>query len=225
MPTGSPLLALILFALVVYPVCGVSAGKGDVQARPRPLLITVLQTADEEVVRELLGHGTDGGRAVTPRHRRYVHRTQRYRDMTRSGQVRVLEGQTAVVEVGRVVPEVRLLWVEGNRRRTEPGIGFGSRLDSQGFRVRAVLEGEQVRVEIQHYGDVLQPSHVLQQPQLWKQQPQQMLKTTLTGDPGAWLDLGGTLYPRMAAPAASTYSTYRRWPGEARVLVRVDLAD
>lgn len=225
MPTVKPLLALILFALVVYPVCAVSAGKGDVQARPRPLLITVLQTADEEVVRELLGRGVYRGGAGIRHHRRRVHTTQRYRDMTRSGQVRVLEGQIAVVEVGRVVPEVRLLWVEGNRRRMEPGIGFGSRLDSQGFRVRAVLEGEQVRVEIQHYGDVPHPSHVLQQPQLWQQQPQQMLKTTLTGDPGAWLDLGGTLYQRRASSATSTYSTYRRWPGEARVLVRVDPAD
>ena len=224
MNTGKSLLALILFALAVYPVYGVTAGKGDVQARPRALLITVLQTADEEVVRELLGRGSDGDRAATNHLRRYVHTTQRYRDRTRSGQVRVLEGQTAVVEVGRVVPEVRLLWVEENRRRAEPGVAFGSRPDSQGFRVRATMEGEQVRVEIQYYADVPQPSHVLQQPQLWQQQPRQTLTTTLTGDPGAWLDLGGMLDPGRVAPAASTYSTHRRWPGEARVLVRVDPA-
>ena len=207
---GKLSILLCIFILIQAGCSRADEGSNVPQKRDaRQLLITVLQTEDPGVVRDLLPRTTSG--RVT----QYSTTAGRYHDTTRTGQVRVLEGQTAILELGREVPEFRLLWVEERIHRAEPTVGVGSRHEIQGFRVRAVLEGRLVRLDIQHYGGArhaAQPHH----------QSRQMLVNTLSGQPGEWLDLGGTLEIDSYTSDARSYSTERRRAGETRLLVKVE---
>lgn len=211
---------LMIVVLLLQPHSGIAAGDGKAAAAvpPRLLLITVLQTADADAARELLFGHAGNSRDASGGSWQRVYRTHGYRDSTRFEQLRVLEGQAAFLQVGRVVPEVRLLWVKDVARGPVPNIGFSERVSMQGFQVRAVLEGDMAKVQIQQSGGWSQPG-------FGHADSQQVLMTTLSGRPGEWLDLGGTLELADTVAAEKTYEIRRRRPGETRVLVRVELAN
>jgi len=182
------------------------------------LLISVIQTSTVAEARELLAEkpdttgGTGHGHRPLPR----VWSTHPRRQPGSFQQVRVLEGRSAFISVGRSEPEVRLLWVEQTGNGPVPNIGFSSRESRAGFFVKAELEAGEVVLQLDRYNDLSQTEYTFDK-------PSQAVRTTLSGRPGEWLDVGGSMELPGPVHGSRTYSVIHSDEGRFRVLVRVEL--
>lgn len=184
------------------------------------LLITVVQTADVVVVRELLESDSDGGIPV----RRWG--TRHLRGLDNSVQVQALAGQPALVRLSQSVPDVQILGVEVGRghwhRRPVPYVRLDSRVYSQGFYVQADLAGKSVVLKLHYYSDMPRADSSMSS-------TGQEIRTSVFGRVGQWLDAGGSLDlsrgDNESSVAGRNYSAWRGDRDATRLLIKVELAD
>ena len=204
-------LAVFLGA-VLLAAASVSSGKDR-----RTLLISVFQTDDLELARELLANtpaveSDESGYHTTVR----TYGTDSARSPGNIQQVRVVEGQEARFSSGYSSPEARFLWAEETRRGLLPNVDLVKREAMSGFTVKAELQGKQVLLELDRYSS--QPQH-----QYTDYDLQQNIHTTIYGQVGGWLDAGGSLPLEREPSANRVYSLQHDNDEQTRFLIKVEL--
>ena len=205
--------------LAVFLGAALLAGPGiGGSADARTLLITVLQTDNAALCRELLANTAVA--AVNDRGYHAAIRTYGTDSARLPGsyhQVRVIEGERAHFSVAYRSPEVRFLWAEDTRRGVLPNVGLVTQEASSGFYVQAELRGKGVSLQLDQYNG---PSH----PDYTGHGIQQSILTTVDGNLGDWLDAGGSLALDIAPTANRSYTLQHNNEGQTRLLVKVELA-
>jgi hypothetical protein len=205
-------LALFLgAALLAGPGIGGSAG-------PRTLLITVLQTDNAALSRELLANTAVA--AVNDRGYHSAIRTYGTDSARLPGsyqQLQVIAGDRAHFSVAYRSPEVRFLWAEDTRRGVLPNVGLVTQESSSGFYVQAELHGKRVLLQLDRYNGLSQPDYT-------GHGVQQNILTTVHGNLGDWLDAGGSLPLDLESTANRSYILQHNHEGQTRLLVKVELA-
>ena len=187
-------------------------------ADPRTLLITVLQTDNAALSRELLANAavaTGDGRGYHSAIRTYG--TDSARLPGSYHQVRVIEGERAHFSVAYRSPEVRFLWAEDTRRGVLPNVGLVTQESSSGFYVQAELRGKGVLLQLDRYNGRSRSDYT-------GHDVQQSILTTVNGRLGDWLDAGGSLALDIEPPANRSYTLQHNNEGQTRLLVKVELA-
>jgi hypothetical protein len=204
-------LAIILGAVLL-------AGQGLCGgADKRTLMITVLQTDNAELARELLVN-TSVSEVDDPRYHATTrtYSTDNIRPPRDLQQVLVIEGQSAYVSVGYRSPEVRFLWAEDTRRGVLPNVGLVTQESISGFYVQAELHGKEVVLQLDQYNGRLQPEYS-------GYGLNQSIRTSVNGNLGDWLDVGGSLDLDTGPTVNQTYYLKNNTPGHTRLLVKVEL--
>ena len=182
------------------------------------LLISVLQTDDRELVRELLANAP--GAAVNESAYQAaagVYTTDSVRPSGNFQQVRVMEGTAAHLSTVSYFPEVQFLWAENTGRRLSTNVGLVERESESGFHVRAELQGNEVSLQLDlyngqprsEYDDYALPLNI---------------RTAVYGQLGEWLDAGGSLALEDASPVHRSYTLQRKDPAKTRLLIKVEMA-
>lgn len=193
---------------------GICTGKD-----PRALLITVLQTDDAELARELLANtpaavvNKPGYHASTS-----TYGTDSVRPPRGLQQVRVNEGQAAHFSTIYRFPEVRFLWAEDTRRGLLPNVDLVTQESKSGFDVQAELHGNEVLLQLNQYHGQSQSEYTT------GHDLQQNIRTTVSGHLGGWLDAGGSLILDEGSPANRVYSLQHHNRELVRLLIKVELA-
>ena len=196
------------------------AGSGICAAKdPRVLLITVLQTDDVDLARELLANKSaavvnkPGYHASTR-----TYGTNSVRPPRGLQQVRVNAGQAAHFSTSYRSPEVRFLWAEDRGRRLLPNVDLVTQESKSGFDVQAELHGNKVLLQLNQYNVQPQSGYTT------GHDLQQNIRTTVSGHLGGWLDAGGSLILDEGSPANRVYSLQHNNGEQVRFLIKVELA-
>ncbi|MDX2457124.1 MAG: hypothetical protein QNL87_06420 [Gammaproteobacteria bacterium] len=204
-------LAVFLGAMLLAGPCICSGTP------PRTLLISVFQTDDVELARELLANTSvvtdESGYHTTTR----AYGTNSARPPGSVQQVRVVEGQTAHFSTGYRSPEVRLLWAKDTRRGPSPNVDLVTKEAISGFYVQAELHGKEVLLQLDRYNSQSQPENT-------GHELQQNIRTAVYGPLGGWLDAGGSLVLDKEPPVNRAYALRKHHVEETRLLVKVELA-
>jgi hypothetical protein len=186
----------------------------DFDIPPRLLLITVVQTADVVEARELIAR--DARKKAGAHRSTRIGHTSRPDENGASLQVRVLEGRKAFIRLGTTVPGVQLLWVNVKHGQAIPTVGPVMRESGSGFYVQARVTGRKVTLQLYRYADNLSLTQTTGR-------IREEIGTTVSGNLGQWLDLGGSLELEVASSSAPGYALQRSYEDKTRVLVRVEL--
>lgn len=180
------------------------------------LLISVFQTADRELARELLANvqGAVGHESAyqAPAN---IYSTDSVRPLRGFRQVRVIEGQTAQLSTVTHFPEVRFLWAEDRGRRLSANVGLVERESESGFTVHAELQGDEVSLQLDLYNGQQRPGYE-------DNAASMNMRTAVSGHLGDWLDAGGSLLLDDAWPTHHTYTLQRTDRTKTRILIKVE---
>ena len=175
----------------------------------RQLLISVRQGQN----------GTRGNEGIhiegdTDQVRSRIYSTRRDQLDSQDQQLRVSEGNWATIRAGVAVPQVIQRQQTGPSGTTlEQGVEYRD-VDS-GFEVRPRINGDRVTLEIR-------PFHARPSPSGGGRIEQQELNTTVSGQLGEWIDLGGVLDERRDKSVGTVYATRSRDRLQRDIRVKVD---
>ena len=205
----------------IYPAvflgAALIAGSGICgNADPQSLLITVFQTGDAELARELLAN-TAVARPDQPGYHATTrtYGTDRLRPAGSFQQVRVIEGKKAHYSTRYRSPEVRFLWAEESRRGLLPNVGLVTEESESGFYVQAELHGNEVQLQLDRYNGQSRPEYT-------DTGLKQNIRTTVYGNLGDWLDAGGSLALDEEGSVNRGYILPRNNEEQTRLLIRVE---
>lgn len=203
----------IIFGAILFAGPGI-CGAAD----PHVLLISMLQTDDAALARELLANVPsdvvhESGLQMTTR----LYTTDSLRPAEGVQQLQVIEGQAAHFSTTDRWPEARFLWGENSKRRLSTNIDLVWGGAMSGFWVRAELQGNKVLLQLDRYSQQSQIENT-------GHETQQNIRTTIYGHLGGWLDAGGSLALDKESPVNRAYSLKRTDAMQTRYLVKVELA-
>ena len=165
----------------------------DLDVPLQNLLITV--TIDDELIQQ-----------QNNRVKRYS--TEKRVTAPSTQQVQTLEGQWATINTGELVP----VGLEKNRR----GGSVTYKSVSSGFQARARIHGKQVTIE-------LRPKLHSKSRQGGGRISTQEADTTVSGQLGEWINIGGVNPTRKLKKGVRTYTTGRRDDNQNQIYVKVDV--
>ena len=144
-----------------------------------------------------------------------VYSTRRQQLDSQDQQLRVLEGNWAMIRSGVAIPQLiqRREYGAAGAGSVEQGVEYRD-VDS-GFEVRPYIRGEQVTLEIRPF--LARPSA-----SGGGQIDQQEIVTTVSGQLGEWIPLGGVLDAQSDKRHGTVYSTSRRDRQQRNVSVKVE---
>jgi len=204
-------MAMIISACLYAGACMSST------AIPQVLMITVLQTDDAELARQLL----DNESATVAREYGQLPVTRTYgtESVHQPGdylQVRVVDGHSAHISIGYRTPEVRLLWAEDTNRQVVPNVDLATGESRSGIIVQPELHGNEVLLKLEQYNDQVHSQYSAYG-------FNQNIRTVVVGSIGSWLDAGGTLELDNPGSANNTYIVQHNNAGASRLLIKVDI--
>jgi len=148
---------------------------------PRQLLITVEQAGSQQAHRSGIGIS---GNSYDPQLNAHIYNDRRNSNDNIGQQLRVIEGQWATIRSGTTVPlQTQRYSYSGSGGQVEQRIEYHD-VDS-GFEVRPRIHGNQVTLDIRPFraNQIRNGSGVIET---------QSLSTTVTGELGQWMEIGGT---------------------------------
>lgn len=188
---------------------------------PRSLKITVMQNVDSDTVARLtdvsgrLGRHVRIGNVDSVSAR--IVSTRTLEDDRKSQQIRVLEGNRALVRSGQSVPVQQTV-------QTAWGTQVTTRYQDveSGFYVLPRVQGERVTLEITAKNDTLSTN---QNAGTYPSTRIQNASTTLSGRLGEWMSVGGTGQHSQSDSSTITSRSRSRADEQREVLIKVEEAD